>query len=242
MGHADDPLLPGFVLHRTPFRESSLLLEVFTPSGRLGLVARGGRGKRSRIAAIVQPFVPLWLSWTGQGDLATLAHVELRPPPLSLTGRALFTAFYVNELLLRLTSRHDPQPELFEHYQWLLWQLVAGAEEWTLRRFEVVLLAELGYGLLLHCDGDGRPLRPDSRYCYHLERGPLPLQGEAPCPLTISGETLLALDGHSPPQLGAEREAKRLLRAVIHHHLGGRPLRSRELFRQMFVRHTDQGE
>jgi len=230
----------GWVLHRRPYRETSLLLEVLTAGrGRLSLVARGARRPRSAWQGPLQPFRPLLLSWTARGELGTLTGAEPAGPPLPLAGRALWCGLYLNELLVRLLHRHDPHPGLHRAYGEALHGLAAAAgarpergRERVLRLFELRLLRELGYGLLLDRDAEGAPLAPEGRYAYDPARGPLPLGPGEPAPrgtVPVDGALLLGLhrgrvaDAHLPA-------AKALLRAALGRCLGERPLRSRELF------------
>lgn len=219
----------GYVLHRRAYRETSLLVEAFTAGhGRVGLVARGGR--RGRWQALLQPFQPLLLSWSGRGELRSLAGAEADGVPPILAGRLLFSGFYLNELLLRLLQREDPHPELFARYGETLARL-PGDEAWALRLFECDLLREVGYGLALEQDAGGEPLEPEALYDYRIEEGPV-RQTVAPGRFTIHGETLLALAGCAPMEARARQESKRLLRGVLALYLGDRPLESRALYRR----------
>jgi len=232
-------LQPAFILHRKPYRDSSLLLEVFSRDyGRIGLVARGAQGKRSSLKALLQPFQPLLLSWSGRGELQTLTAAEADGAPLHLVAEPLLSGFYLNEILLRLLHRHDPHGELYARYQRTLAQLLAvGDNAWTLRLFERDLLQELGYGLQLTHDIDGAPLESAALYCYHLEQGPVQvLPGAADC-LAVHGSTLLSLDAGQVMGESCHSEAKRLMRAALQPYLGNRPLASRELFRAQYGHH-----
>ncbi|HHJ15285.1 MAG TPA: DNA repair protein RecO [Gammaproteobacteria bacterium] len=226
-------LVPGYVLHQRPYRESSLLLEVFTgPHGRVGLVARGVRAPKSRQRGELQPFRPLRLSWQGRGELGTLTGVEGAAPGCSLQGTALYSAFYLNELLVRLLVRHDPHPRLYTCYQDSLENLAhTSLVEPLLRLFEKNLLQEIGYGLLLdHDAGSGEPVRGEAYYDYHLESGPLLTTERTGPGFIFRGSSLLALARDQLSDAGALRDAKRLMRAALNLYLGDRPLRSRELF------------
>ena len=236
---AGSGLHTAYILHRTPYRETSLLVEAFTAeSGRVGLVARGARRRRGA-GAPLEPFIPLLLSWGGRGELGTLTSAEPRSGPQALPGRRVLSGFYLNELLLRLLQRHDPCPELFAAYEETLLRLCTDDEAWTLRRFEIQLLEALGYGLNLVGTIDGEPVQSASRYCYHLERGPAPASGDGG--LLVHGETLLTLASEGEPSVRTLVEAKRLLRAALALYLGDRPLRSRELFRSAVARPTTEG-
>lgn len=219
----------GYVLHARPYRETSLLLDCYTRDhGRVGLVARGVRKERARFArALLQPLVPLVLAWTGRGELATLVDVEAAGAPHALAGRGLWCAMYVNELVLRLTARNDPHPDLYDLYATTLPTLGTAADAWQLRRFERDLLAGIGYGLLLDGIADsGEALEPKADYVYVPEHGPLPWAGQRNV-LRLRGSALLALADDRPPADRADLAAlRRLMRHVISHHLGGGSLRS----------------
>ena len=93
----------AFILHARPYQETSQILEVLgAQHGRVGLVARGARRpKSSRWRSVLQPFLPLRLSWVGQGFALHAAgsggseFCHWRSMALSLMG-----AFYLNELVL----------------------------------------------------------------------------------------------------------------------------------------------
>jgi DNA repair protein RecO (recombination protein O) len=221
------------ILHRRPYRETSLLLDVFSKAhGRLRLLAKGAKRGRSPQSGFLQPFRRLRLSWSGRGELPVLTGSEPIGDPIPLDGTALFCGFYLNELVLHLLASHDPHPEVFRLYLDTLDQLrpEAGRER-VLRLFEVSLLEEIGYGLSLDREAEGRDIDPAKTYTYVLDEGPVAVAG--PVPEAVRGATLLGLGRRrldSPEQL---REAKHLLRRVIQHHLNGRSLKSRELFKTL---------
>lgn len=235
-------LRPAYILHRQPYRETSLLLEAFSLDvGRIGLVARGARSGKGAGRGLLQPFVPLLLSWSGRGELATLTGVEGRGGLAPLGGRALISAFYLNELLLRLLQRHDPHDEVFHAYELALTRLAAVPQqpEWTLRLFEKALLQELGYGLLLEREAhSGAAIQAETRYCYHVQQGPLPEAAGSAAGPCLHGTTLLALAAEAGADERVLAEAKTLMRTILAQYLGPRPLRSRELFRQTFAGRT----
>ena len=230
---------PAFILHHRDYSETSLLLEVFTSRhGRLGLIAKGARRANSRVRGILKPFQRLLVGWSGKGDLAVLTGAEPDGPALELDGQALYCAFYMNEVLLRLLHRHDPHEALFEAYRLALQRLSpANSQESVLRIFEKHLLKELGYGLVLDRDiADKKPIEAQAIYEYILDRGPvrlahpelnLPTEG-----IRVRGASLLALAQETLDDPGARRDAKALMRAALARHLGDRPLHSRKLFRR----------
>jgi len=224
-------LTPGYLLHQRPYGESGAIVEVFTRDfGRIGLVARGIRSGRSRRQALLQPFGELLLSWQGRGELATLTDVEPAEAARWLSGTALISAFYVNELLLRLLRRDDPHPELYADYRAVVVRLAQGVDEaLALRIFEKRLLEQLGYGLQLEHDAAGRPIDADTLYRLHPESDPEPTVDAR---LGVPGAALLALAHESEEINRYPRETRRLLQEALAPHLGERPLRSRELYRQ----------
>lgn len=230
--HSRDRLEQAFVLHRRDYANTSLLLEVFSGAhGRFPAIAKGAKRGRAPSAVLLQPFTPLWLSWSGRGEVRTLARVEAAGSALALPGKALFCGFYLNELLMRLLARNDPHEDLFAFYCAALFRLARGADlDTPLRQFELRLLQDAGYALDLEREWDtGRPLAADRRYVYESERGMRAADGSEEGP-TAFGETLLALAAGNPLTGSAAREARGLMRAALAPYLGARPLKSRELF------------
>ncbi len=225
-------LTPAYVLHQHDWRETSRVVEIFSRDhGRLGAVARGARRAQSPWRAVLQPFRPLLLSWTGGGELATLTHAEADGGAQPLSGPQLMSAYYMNELLLCLLPRHDAQPGLFGHYHDALGRLRPAAAP-ALRVFEKQLLSALGYGLMLERDAaSDAPLQPDAIYSYELERGPMRAVPASSAGLQITGAALAALareDLDQPDQLQQTRE---LLQAALQRLLGNRALRTRTVAR-----------
>lgn len=227
-------LQPAFVLHRRPYRETSWLLEVFSRDhGRVGLVARAARQARTRGGKVLEPARELLLSWTQRGELGQLGQSECDSAATGLAGDQLFSVLYLNELLLRLITRHDPHPRLFGHYRDTLQALARfPGSAVPLRRFEMQLLQELGYGLNLDRDSEGQPIRADARYDYRIGQGACPLVGGA-MELEISGAALLALRDDRLEETQSRREIRQLLRAALGAHIGQKPLQTPELFRSL---------
>ena len=231
---------PAFVLHRRPYRDSSQIVELLTAEyGRLALVARGVRAARSRQRPILQPFQPLVVGWTLRGELGTLTAAESTGGASTLAGDALHSAFYVNELVLKLTHRHDPQPRLFELYRHTLAALGAAPQspQGALRRFELRLLAELGYGLALDCDGlDGLPLDASQYYRVSADNPPMPVSGPSQHDLVFRGEHLLAVAAEAFESAEVCRITQRITRAAIDRCLDGKTLNTRKVMQAMRAR------
>lgn len=227
-------LQPAWILHRYPYRDSSLLLEVLSRDhGRLGLVARGARSAKSRWHSQLQLFRPLLLSFTLRSDLGTLTGADVHGGMPAVTGRHVFSGCYLNELLMRLLTRHDPHPGVFEAYQAALAQLQI-SEQPALRVFEKRLLESLGYGLLLdHEANSDTPVSADALYEYRLESGPVRCQSTDGSGIFIHGASLLALRDEVALSGRACDETRQLMRRTLELYLGARPLKTREVLRQM---------
>lgn len=227
-------LARGYILHHQPYRDTSRILEVFTrESGRLSLFARGVRGPKARLASDLQPFRQLLLSWSGKGEASQLTGAESVPVPADLPPACLMAGFYLNELLMKLTHRHDPVPGLFDVYHGTLEALKRGAAlEPSLRIFEKRLLDLLGYGIELDVDASsGACVEADAYYHFRPEHGVFAATEDAPG--VLSGASLISL---AREQLAPGREledARRLLQAALAHCLEGRELTTRAVARSI---------
>jgi DNA repair protein RecO (recombination protein O) len=221
---------PAIVLHATRWRESSLLLEMFTHEhGRVGIVARGVQGpKKQPLRAALQPLQRIRVDYLQRGELAQLLQAEASGHAPALSGDALLAGFYVSELALRLLPRNDAHPQLFLRFADALDELSSTPSlAWTLRRFERDLLDALGYALNLQHDTNDAQLDPDARYRIDPERGFWRVRdGGAGDTGAFGGDALLALGGNAIPSAAQLREMRVALRTLIAHHLGGRGLRS----------------
>ena len=224
-------LEPCYVLHSRAYRETSLLVDVFSEShGRTGLLARGVRSARGQpLRALLQPLQPVLLSWGGRGELGLLRGAEAGTNVQRPTGDAVLAGFYANELLLRLLPRDDPHPPLFHRYASLVAALAQAPSlplAWTLRRFERDLLEDLGYGLVLVHDAQGTAIDAATRYRYDPDLGPVPLSDSAVGGAGVSGAALLALAADHAPDADLQTELRRMMRRVLLERLGGRELQA----------------
>lgn len=239
-GHARSARIeaqPAYVLHRRAWRETSALLEVFTAEyGRVGLVVRGLRGPRSQVwQALLQPTQAVLLSWSGNGELPQVTHVEAAEQYLDLRGEAVLAGLYLNELILALLPRHEAQVELFLRYGECLRQQLSTDQvqrAWHLRLFERDLLAALGFALQLDRDRYGDTLHPDARYRYHPERGAVrDEQGAAVA--SLPGALLIGLREGMMPDANDVRACRHWLRDLLAQHLGGRELNAWSLMQEV---------
>jgi len=220
-----------FVLHRRPYSESSLIIEVFSEEyGRLTLLSKGARNARSHLKSILQPFVPLLMKWSGKGEMKTLRQAESISLGLPLTGFYLYSAMYINELLVRVIPLGIAYPGLFFDYLQSLTELAqAENPEPALRRFELALLSNLGYGVdFLHCAGTGDAVVPTMTYRYREQKGFIASVRKNN--LTFFGEELIAISERRFQTAEQLYAAKRFTRIALKPYIGGKPLKSRELF------------
>ncbi|MFM7503544.1 MAG: DNA repair protein RecO [Betaproteobacteria bacterium] len=226
---------PGFLLHRVAWRETSLVLDVFTRHhGRIALIAKGARRPRSELRPVLLAFQPLRLAWIGKGELQTLTAAEWVGGIEAPQAQALMCAFYLNELLMRLLPRDDAHPQLYDAYLQALIELTeleAIEHEECLRRFEWTLLRESGYAPDVQIDCDGAQLEAHAQYRWIPDEGFRREHSarEDDHAELIDGHTLHAL-GQGVLEHGIQRQqAKRLMRRILSHRLEGRALHTRKM-------------
>lgn len=229
---------PAYVLHAYPFRETSLIVEVFSRDfGRMALLARGARRPRSAIRGLLMAFQPIEIGWAGKGEVLTLMKAEWQGGQPLLVGEALFCGYYLNELLMHLLPREDPHERLFARYAEMLARLAADpsgkVREADLRRFEKALLQELGYGLTLSHDGEGNPIVPTAYYTYRMEQGPVRMEHAEAAAQVVSGKALLDLEAEDFSDPRSRLEAKQLMRTLMAYYLAGKELETRKIFKEL---------
>ncbi|MDF0751947.1 DNA repair protein RecO [Marinobacter sp. 71-i] len=224
---------PAYVLHRRPWRETSLMVDIFSlNAGRLTVIARGGNSAKSPLKAQLQPFQPLLLDWAGRSDLKTLTQADVRSGPSLKRTLSLYSGLYVNELLQRLLPMADPHPRLFASYIDVIAELSEASDvEPVLRRFEQSFAAELGYDFAWDQATDtGQAVEAGELYCYDPEQGVLAMPSPGVRLQNLSGATLLALASGDLDSAECRRVAKRVTRVLVDYLLQGKPLHSRSLF------------
>ena len=242
--------LSAFVLHGYAWSESSLILDLFTrEQGRLASAAKGAKRPHSQLRAVLLPFQRINVSLgklpagEGASEVQTLRGAEWAGGAAMLTGAALFSGFYLNELLMKLLGRQDPHPVLFDVYAATLPQLADGDDarvQAALRAFELSLLRELGVlPDLSVVTATQQPLEVDRHYALLAEAG---VASPRSTDTALAGHTLIglqaALEHGSVPALqqacaGALPELKAVLRALLHYHLGSSVLRTRQVMMEL---------
>ncbi len=224
---------PAFVLHSYLYKETSLIIEVFSKDyGRVALIAKGAKRPHSRLKGILQTFQPLLLNWSGRSELRTLMSAEWVGGMAPLENSALLYGFYVNELLLKLTAREDPYPGLFDHYVTTLTRLAhtdSSQVQIVLRQFELAILKETGVAADLSVNvQDGQPVDPDEIYVVDPEGGPRIAQMDDTA-LRVSGKTLLDMVREEYSDPVTQVQSKLLMRALLAHHLNGAQIQTRQI-------------
>ena len=250
-------LQAGYLLHYKQYGDTNFIVDFFSFNhGRVSLLAKGARSSQPRTRALYQPFRPLLLSWWGDHELRTLTGIEESGQAHKLEGAALPCGYYLNEIILRLLAKDQPQPTLFAHYGLALSELADNPDNLqpVLRRFELQLLDTLGLmPNFAQCRSDGEALEAEERYLFYPgsnqavlvptdnEYIAIPKQkvpdavyhadGETlDVGVPVSGKTLIALAEFDIDDTQVLKEIKPLMRRLLQVHLGDKPLNSRELF------------
>ena len=233
-------LQPAYLLHSRPFRDSSLILDFLTPDhGRISAISRGGRSGRSKSKSLLQPFTPVHISLSGKSELKTLRGIERRQGVVSLKGERLFSALYMNEIIVRLFQGHEADHGFFRHYEEALLGLGSGEPpEPVLRNFELTLLDTLGYGVDFSAEAHShQPVQEQAWYYFQQESGfvkvqnPEALEANANAGQSLfSGKDLLNIHTRDFSEEVTRKTAKHVIRVILANHLGAAPLRSRSLF------------
>ncbi len=222
---------PGFVLHSYPYKETSLIVEVFARDySRVPVVAKGAKRLHSKLRGVLQTFQPLQLSWSGKSEVRTLISAEWVGGLLPVEGSALLCGFYLNELLVKLLARDDPHPVLFDAYMSALNQLAHGEPAGiVLRKFELQLLKESGVaGQLTELGQGGEQVEPARYYVFEPERGPRVAVASDTLPV-VSGKTLIDMEAGDYSDSVTQQQSKFLMRHLLAHHLGGVTLNTRQI-------------
>lgn len=246
----------AYVLHQYAWSESSLILELYTrEKGRVTAIAKGAKRPYSQLRSILLPFQHILVTMTrgsarareGEvSDIQTLRSAEWVGGSAMLGGAALFSGFYLNELMMKLLVRHEPHPLLFDAYVQVLQGLSQPQEtlaQAALRAFEVQLLSEVGVlPDLSLCTVTQQSLVPERLYLLTADMGVVEGLGAASADDMLPGGLLVGLQaalvagsfsGLQQTCALALRPLKVALRALLHYHLGFSTLRTRQLMLDM---------
>ncbi|OAM26086.1 MULTISPECIES: DNA repair protein RecO [Eikenella] len=232
---------PAFLLSATPWRETSLLAELYSRDyGRVTVVARSARKRQSELRGVLVPFVPVQVAWYGREELKTLHRAEWLGGWPQPQGKALLSGLYVNELVQKLTAREDPQPALYEALRQVMRALCSEPNHAAaLRRFEWALLTLSGYAPDLRHDSDGRPVEAARQYWLRPEHAVLPLEQRRALPaheiqsgVAACGEVLMQLDSGEFADAAALQQARQITRLLLDSRLP-EGIKSRQVLQQI---------
>ena len=223
-----------YVLHTYPFKETSLVVELFSKDfGRIAAVAKGARRPRSAMRGMLQSFQTLSGAWSGKNELRILHSLDWSAGLLLLQGEALMCGFYLNELLLRLLPREDAHEKLFDYYTQTLQTLVTAKDlANTLRKFELTMLQELGYAVPLTHDENEMEIDPELTYRYEADYGANPSNATFNATqngISLLGKTMLDMAHGDYSNTQTKIQSKQLMRYLLGHYLGDKPLHTRKL-------------
>jgi DNA repair protein RecO (recombination protein O) len=216
----------AFVLHRRPYRNTSLLVDLFTKDhGRISLIARSARGPRSRFRGMIEPFIPLEVNWSGKSELKYLQQLEYCGVYNSLTGQHLMIGLHINELLYRFLGSGVVFSELYDDYAKLLQYMTKRDESrclLVLCYFELRLLNYVGYGITLDKTAAGENISADAYYLFSAEHGfSLVADRRSQQPQIFKGSVMLALSNKRLQNTDVA-DVRRLLQIAMRSHLGNK--------------------
>lgn len=222
---------PAYVLSVWPWRETSVIAELLTEHhGRAAVTVKGAKRPGGKFRGLINLFNPLVVNYSGAGEVKNLTDARWLGGLALIPPEAMTSAFYATELVLRMTVREDPCPGLFAAYTELLASLAHEkglALEAALRRFEVRLLAALGWA-----QAGGYEQTPseggDAARLWTVRSGALTevkalLPGEEPVPEAV----VRAIARAEFTDAAVIRRSRAVLRAIIGYYVGERGLNTR---------------
>lgn len=225
-------LQSAFLLHSRPYKENQLLLDFISEyDGKVSAVTYVSHSTKSNKKALLQPFLPLKISYKGKSSLKSLTLVEATGKPYVFKGNYLYSGFYLNELMVRLLTELLPCNEVFNQYQLSLHDLsLYKSIEVVLRYFEMTLLEELGqtidFSVLLESTNE-----PVSYFYYQNEQGFIPAFNHV-SHVCYSKQHLLSIAQQDLSNKEVLYTFKLLMRQIMAPLLGNKPLNSRKFFKQ----------
>jgi len=229
-------LTPCYILHRRDYRESSLIVEIFSREyGRVSLIAKGAKRNNKKQQGISYNLYQEYLiSWVSKSELGTLIDIEPEKITTSMCPEQIMTGFYMNEIILRLLHKHEQHPELFDSYSSTIKKLSNNnTDQVLIRYFEKTLLQSLGYGVAFEHDlSTGNAITTEGSYYYKLDFGPISNSKDNVENIPVSGKTLIDLNNETLLDTKNKNEAKLLLRKLLKQYLGEKPLESRKLYQE----------
>ena len=226
---------PSYLMHQIPYSETSQIVRIFSQKfGRVDLIAKGSKRPKSKFRSYLQPFLPLQLSWSGKSQLKTLRQAEIHGQYLArIQGKYLFSAYYLNELILSFLRMEDPYPNLFALYTSTLHDFSESKPiEPSLRQFEILMLSEIGYAINFTTEAHSqKPIETDLDYVFIVEQGFVSKQDQNSDSFRVKGQAIKAINKGNFSDQETLISAKKILRLSIQYHLDGKELKSKKVFK-----------
>jgi len=221
-------LEPALVLHRRPFKETSLIIDFFTKSkGIISAVAKGAKRPKSPLRLLQTPGALLSVSLSGKGSLMNVSHCEITRL-FNLKNSSLSSLVYLNELLMKFLEKEDPHEEIFDQYLSVCELLGSNSSEnieRKLREFELILLREIGYGINLEFESlTNEPIEEEKSYSFSPSSG----FKETNSTKGIKGLDIINFSKGNFENISTRRSAKKIMREAIDFHLGNKNLNLRQ--------------
>lgn len=175
----------GFIVSTVPFKDTSLILNIFTKEfGIIGVLGKGVKKIKSPLRALAQKFTyGFFYIYYKEGKLSTLKDVDLIDPLIKIHSDILVIGYvnYIVELAVQVYKESETK-ELFELLTAIIIKMNEGLDPEVLTNiFEVKCLPFLGVGIELNecckcgnkkdivtIDGDAGGLI--CKNCYQKER------------------------------------------------------------------------
>jgi DNA repair protein RecO (recombination protein O) len=107
----------GIIIKTTDYSETHKIVTIFTrEKGKIGLVARGAKKPRSRMAALAQPFIYGVFLFQAGRNLGTLQQGEILHSMRNIREDLTKTAYaaYLAELTDKILDHNEPDPQLWD--------------------------------------------------------------------------------------------------------------------------------
>ncbi len=224
-----EPLQLVYVLHAKAFRENSLICELLSDvNGRITAMVH-----KTKYSNPYQLFTRLQLDLKqGHGELYFVNKVEASDDGFPYVGSAFNSACYINELIVKLLKQTVDPSSVFYCYERALQGLRNNEDiEPTLRRFEHQLLNEMGVlPEFSYCGETGEPLQEGRFYQYQANIGFIDAYTTKKPRFLASVLSKIEQENWQDPSV--LKQAKWLMRELIHVQLNGQVLKSRDLFKK----------
>ncbi|MBN8236667.1 DNA repair protein RecO [Halobacillus kuroshimensis] len=237
----------GLVIRTNNYGETHKIVTMMTrEKGKIGVMARGAKKPKSRMASVSQPFIHgMYLIQSGSG-LGSMSQGEMLSSLRSIREDIVKTAYasYIAELTDKLIEEKQPDPFLFEQLlQTMVWMNEDKDPNILTMMYELKLFKKAGFAPVVdHCLNCGSTEGPYSfsmseggllcYRCKHIDPGAYGL----PDPLPKLLRVFLHIDVKRLGQITMKEENKKLLRQLMDEYYdryGGYFIKSKKFLKQL---------